>query len=230
MHAFLEHLRSQGFTAAPEVLGVDDEGREVLTFVEGEVLADPAWRPGRPTPWPQYAQSEQALITAGTLLGQLHRAAANFVPRDAAWKQHECPGLAPGEIVCHGDIGPHNTVYRDGVPVAFIDWETIRPENPLVEFGTALWHFVPLGSDEYFRVSGFRRTPPLAERVAAFASAYGVVAPEDVRWALHQSKQRSAERFRYYPITPAEGAEGLRQIADDLSWLYTSLDMLLAAL
>ena len=64
----------------------------------------------------------------------------------------------------------------------------------------------------------------------AFASAYGVTSPDDVRWALHQSKQRSTERLRYYPITPADGAQGLRQIADDLSWLHDNIDMLVAAL
>lgn len=230
VHAFLDHLHAAGFTAAPEVVGIDAEGREVLTFIEGEVLGDPLWRPGRPTPWPPNAQTEGALVTAGQLLGELHRAAASFVPADAIWKQYEWPGLVDGQIVCHGDIGPHNTVYRDGLPVAFIDWETIRPEQPLIEFGAALWHFVPLGSDDYFRISGFGATPPLAERLAAFAAAYGVTAPDDVLRALHQSKQRSTERFRYYPIGPGEGAQGLRQVADALAWLDDRVEALLAAL
>ena len=73
------------------------------------------------------------------------------------------------EIVCHGDVGPHNTVYRRGLPVAFIDWDMIRPNDPLVEFGNAAWHFVPLGNDAYFGESGFRDPPDLSDRLARFA-------------------------------------------------------------
>lgn len=30
IHAYLRHLRASGFTAAPEVLGLDERGREIL--------------------------------------------------------------------------------------------------------------------------------------------------------------------------------------------------------
>ena len=47
VHALLAHLKSVGFGDAPTVLGSDDQGREVLRHVEGEVglLA-----PGQPLP------------------------------------------------------------------------------------------------------------------------------------------------------------------------------------
>ena len=32
---------------------------------------------------------------------------------------------AAGEIVCHGDLGPWNTVYRDGMPVPFNSGTTL---------------------------------------------------------------------------------------------------------
>src|SRR3954447_747069 len=43
IHAYLAHLRSAGFTAAPAPLGIDERGREVLSFAPGEV-------PRRPLP------------------------------------------------------------------------------------------------------------------------------------------------------------------------------------
>lgn len=52
MHEFLTHLARAGFDGAPRVLGLDDQQREVLTFIDGEVLADPTWQPGDPGPWP----------------------------------------------------------------------------------------------------------------------------------------------------------------------------------
>ena len=39
VHAFLRHLARMGFEGAPKVVGTDDEGREILTYIEGEVLA-----------------------------------------------------------------------------------------------------------------------------------------------------------------------------------------------
>ena len=135
---------------------MDGDGREVLGFIDGEVLADPSWQPGRPTPWPGWAQSEECLVASARLL----RASARRVEILRATGERRlaparlCPALGLDEIVCHGDVGPHNTVYRRGLPVAFIDWDTIRPNDPLVEFGNAAWHFVPLGNDAYFERVG----------------------------------------------------------------------------
>lgn len=231
VHAFLRHLEASGFSSAPRVIGTDDSGREVLTFIEGEVLADPTWQPGRPTPWPEWAQSEDGLVEAARLLRRLHDASASFAPpSDAIWRQHNCPVLGLGEIVCHGDIGPHNTVYRNGIPVAFIDWDGIRPNDPLVEFGNAAWHFVPLGDDSYFDASDFPARPNLARRLALFAREYGVGDRAPVVWSLHQAKQRSVEAARYWPISPGQGAEALRLIADQLDWLEGNIEALVVDL
>jgi hypothetical protein len=132
--------------------------------------------------------------------------------------------------VGHGDIGPHNTVYRAGLPVAFIDWDTIRPEVPMVEFGTAAWKYVPLGDDNYFAASDFRTPPPLGRRLGVFARAYGVHDRTSVMWALHQAKQRSVVGMRYFPLTPTQGAAELRRVASELEWLDSARPKLLADL
>lgn len=231
VHAFLRHLEAVGYTGAPRVIGLDESGREILTFIEGEVLADPRWKPGLPTPWPAWAQSEANLVASAHLLRSLHDASSSFIPpHEAVWRQHACPTLGVDEIVCHGDVGPHNTVYRHGSPVAFIDWDGIRPNHPLVEFGNAAWHFVPLGSDSYFEASGFQTRPDLAHRVALFARAYGVTDRAQASWALHQAKQRSVEAAKYWPISAAEGASALRLIASELEWLHDKLDDLVFGL
>src|SRR5712692_8025480 len=41
VQAYLAHLHRQGFTAAPLPLGVDEQGREVLSFVPGWVPREP---------------------------------------------------------------------------------------------------------------------------------------------------------------------------------------------
>lgn len=232
MHAFLRHLEMVGFDGAPRVVGTDDTGREILTFIEGEVLAaGPAWRPGSPTPWPSWARTDECLVATARLLRRFHDAAATFEPsKGTTWRRHHAPALGAGEAVCHGDIGPHNIVYRAGSPVAFIDWDTIRPNDPIVEFGTAAWKYVPLGDALYFQASDFGTQPALASRLALFARGYGVHDRDTVRWALQQASQRSLDALRYFPITAAQGADELRRVADELEWLDSAIAGLVAGL
>lgn len=232
VHAFLRHLEAVGFDGAPSLVEEDRDGDEVLTFVEGEVLAaGPTWRPGMPTPWPEWAQDDACLAATARLLRRFHDAAATFVPpADAVWRRPAAVTAGSGTAVCHGDIGPHNTVYRDGRPVALIDWDTIRPDDPLVELGTALWKYVPLGDDAYLAATDFAAPPDLPHRLEVFARAYGITDGAPVGWALHQAKQRSVESLRHFPVTPAEGAAELRRVAADLDWLARHLDRLLAPL
>jgi aminoglycoside phosphotransferase (APT) family kinase protein len=146
------------------------------------------------------------------------------------WRQHPSPSLGDDEIVCHGDVGPHNTVYRGGIPVGLIDWDGIRPNHPVVEFGTAAWLYVPLANDAYFEASTFPSRPDLTERLALFAREYGVADRAEAAWALHQAKQRSVEAAKYWPISPAEGAAVLRLVASELEWLHGNLPRLVSKL
>ena len=218
VHGFLRHLEEAGFEGAPRVLGIDDQGREVLTFIEGEVLADPLWEPGQPGPWPDYARSDEALVAAASMLRDLHRAAASYHPESPVWKQYDWPVLLPGEIVCHGDIGKHNTVYRDGLPVAFIDWDTVRPNTPILEFAAAAWKYVPLGTDEYFAASAFGERPDLGRRLALFGEAYRVIDRTTVLTALQQAKQRGLEAMRYWPVDSRNAAAFVQLVSADLAW------------
>ena len=232
VHALLRHLEAVGFDGAPRVVRSDHAGREVLSFIEGDVLAaGPTWRPGSPTPWPSWARTEECLVATARLLRRFHDAAATFAPPDeAVWRRYHVATLGSGEVVCHGDIGPHNTVYRSGLPVAFIDWDTIRPDDPIVEFGSAAWKYVPLGDDVYFEASDFPTRPALPRRLAVFARAYGLRDRKTLRWALHQAKQRSVEALKYFTITTTQGAAELRRVAAELEWLDGTVDDLVAEL
>src|SRR3954451_8300444 len=46
VHLLLQHLESVGFGGAPRFLGIDDKGREVLSYVEGICGADGSEGPG----------------------------------------------------------------------------------------------------------------------------------------------------------------------------------------
>jgi len=71
VHALLDHLRAAGFSEAPRPLGFDEEGREILTFVEGEVWHDPL---------PDVVWLDRTLTDAASLLRRLHDATVGFEP------------------------------------------------------------------------------------------------------------------------------------------------------
>ncbi|HTQ89270.1 MAG TPA: aminoglycoside phosphotransferase family protein, partial [Streptosporangiaceae bacterium] len=121
MHEYLRHLEAARFEGSPRVLGIDGD-REMLTFIDGDVAADPQWQPGHGARLPPYAGTDLALRGAAELIRKLHQAAAGFWPANTSYRFHPYPPKA-GEIVSHGDLGPWNTVYRHGIPVAFIDWD-----------------------------------------------------------------------------------------------------------
>lgn len=167
VHELLLHLEAAGFDGAPRLLGVDDESREVLAYIEGAVGC-------APYPLPAYMWSEATLVAAARLLRRYHDAVKSFVPsEDATWiYSHGRPG--EGQLVCHNDIAPYNTVYCNEEPVAFIDWDLAGPADPLTEIAHALLYFVPICPDEDAEAAGVPHPRGRGGRLRMFCDAYGL--------------------------------------------------------
>jgi hypothetical protein len=58
------------------------------------------------------------LANLGALIPAYHDVAATFLRAGRGWRSE---ARQPIETVCHDDLIPWNTVFRAGVPVAFID-------------------------------------------------------------------------------------------------------------
>jgi hypothetical protein len=232
VHEFLHYLESAGFDGSPRVLGVEQEW-EILTFLDGEVAVDPHWRPGHGHRLPAYARADRALREAGGLIRRLHDAAAGFEPANVGYRFDPRPPR-PGEIVSHGDIGPWNTVYRDGVPAAFIDWDASGPVEPLLDLADAAWVFVPLTPGSRLREAGFDPLPDLVARLRLFLDGYGVANRQQILPALRRARLTAAERIKRGPIGTAgtagpagpadpagtaDAAGALTLISADLRWL-----------
>jgi hypothetical protein len=169
VHMLLRHLEDVGFAAAPRLVGsgLDPNGREVLTFIEGEFT--------QPGPW-----SLDGAAALGGLLRSLHEATGSFrPPLDAVWFPWHGRDLGgPCTVIGHCDVAPWNIVARDGLPVAFIDWETAGPVDPMIELAQLAWLNAKLYDDI---VAEIEHLPPLAERarqLAAIADAYGLTAEQ----------------------------------------------------
>ena len=137
----LLHLDAAGFTGAPKWLGIDEDGREILSYIEGSV--DLSERP-----------DDAQIVSAGELIRQFHDATAGS------------PLAAGAEVVCHTDLGPHNTVCAGSTAVGLVDWDDAVPGSRLFDLGHAVWCYAAVDSDG----------PPLAEqarRILLFCDAYG---------------------------------------------------------
>ncbi len=221
VHEYLDHLAAAGFAGAPRFLGVED-GREVLTYLDGDVPADPQWQPGHGNRLPGYARTESALVRAAQLIRELHVAAEGFRPVNTGYRYHPCPPR-PGQIITHGDLGPWNTVYRDGLPVAFIDFDSAGPADPLVDLAAAAWAFVPLGPARQLRESGFDTLPDMPGRLGLFVDSYGLDDRAAILPALQRSELTNAESVQQWQLTPAEAADSLEETAWRLRWLDSVL-------
>jgi aminoglycoside phosphotransferase (APT) family kinase protein len=116
--ALLEHLEARGFEGSPRFLGYDEQGRHVVTYVEGEVSAAPTW---------QHDDAENAdqLGKVARFLRALHDATSGFDPPAGMEPLRALP--VAGVVWTHGDVGYQNLVYRGGRPTALIDWEFAAP-------------------------------------------------------------------------------------------------------
>jgi hypothetical protein len=143
VHALLAHLEAAGFDGAPRFLGIDRAGREVLSYIEGEVA-------GRPRP--PWIADEARLASVGRLVRAYDDAAASFVPPPDA-----LPGVQPAEprgiplapayppeLIGHVDITPENVVFRGGRAHALIDFDLAKPATRADEMFNAMQWWAPL--------------------------------------------------------------------------------------
>jgi Ser/Thr protein kinase RdoA (MazF antagonist) len=148
----LEHLHTVGLMACPRPLGRDDQGRQVLEYVPGEIGAESG----------TYSTTE--LYSIGRMLAQLHEALASFVPPGrAVWNQAIPPDRE--EMICHNDVAPWNLVRSDRGWV-LIDWDAAAPGSRLWDLAYAAQTMAGLRAD--------RPVPESAARLRAFVDGYGL--------------------------------------------------------
>ncbi|WP_249012017.1 phosphotransferase [Conexibacter sp. DBS9H8] len=172
MHALLNYLEAQQFSGSPRAIGIDGQGREVLTFLPGETVGDAQ-------PWPAWVHSDAALLDVGAWLRRYHDTVAGFVPpADAAWRLAS-QQWKPGMIVGHNDAAPYNAVWRavstqgGGRLSGFIDWDFAGPCSAIWDLAYVVFSWGPLHARDTVTAEGFSRFEDRPRRVRLLLDAYG---------------------------------------------------------
>ena len=132
VHALLRHVRARGVRDVPEPLGRDERGREVLSFISGDV---------HHYPLPGWMWDDGVLVAAAAFLRRYHDATVDFRRPGARWR---LPAHAPAEVVCHNDFAPYNLVFRGRTLAGAIDFDTASPGSRAWDVAYLAYRLVPL--------------------------------------------------------------------------------------
>ena len=159
VHDLLLHLEEVGFDGAPRYLGTDDQGREVLSYIDGEAAT---------VPYPAWAMADDALVSVARLLRRYHAAVRTFGGSDHPWAS-SVPAAYREGLVSHNDPNLDNIIFRDGEAVALIDFDLASPGSALWDVAVAARLWVPLRDPVDVPDDRARRT---GDRLRLFADAY----------------------------------------------------------
>ncbi len=144
-----------GWTGAPRFRGLDEEGREILDYLDGHV----PWRADQGAG----VRSDAGLVRVAELVREFHDLTSGT------------PLAGEHEVVSHNDLSPRNTVYTGGDgrwhPVAFIDWDIAAPGERAHDVAHVCWQYLDLGP-------GVTNVPDAARRIRLLCDAYGALAAE----------------------------------------------------
>jgi hypothetical protein len=218
VHAVLRHLEQVGFTQAPRVLGFDDQGREVLTWLEGETVAGAR-------PWPEWTSSDEALTQVGSWLRRLHDATADFVPpEDAVWFAGQ--RWRPGLVIGHHDAAQYNAVWR-GRLVGFVDWDVAGPSTREFDLAYSALMWVPLLAPGSAWPVASRPVEERHRRLHLLLDAYGYDGDRSaLRAAVAARARRNAEVTRRLADGGDPVFQALRAQAADLDRSARQVDEL----
>lgn len=187
IHHFLSSLNAAGFNGASVPVGIDDDGRERLIFIEGDVPVPP---------YPSWAQSEGALTSIAELLRRMHDASRRFDPSGLTWSS-EMADPVGGPIIGHNDVCLENVVFDRGVAVGLLDFDFATPGRPTYDLAQMARMCVPIDDE----INASRLGWELADRPARLrlvADAYGLdaVARRELVDILADSIARGGEFVR----------------------------------
>ncbi|WP_019617059.1 aminoglycoside phosphotransferase family protein [Psychromonas ossibalaenae] len=170
IHKLFAHLKSEQFEFAPESLGFDSSGYEILSYVSGEVYNYPLVGA---------VSTSEALCSAATLLRQYHDATVSFVQseqcNDLRWL---LPAREPQEVICHGDYAPYNVTLNGNKVVGIFDFDTAHPAPRIWDAAYAVYCWAPFKTNPYDSLGDLTEQ---SIRAKQFCDSYGLLHEDRVQ-------------------------------------------------
>jgi hypothetical protein len=160
VHLLLQYLADREFTGAPRVLGMDQHN-EIVGYIPGHAPST--------DPVPEWALTDTALDSVGTLLREYHDRVSGFDRRERRW-QRELPEPWRGEIITHNDLNPANVIFRDARAVAMIDFDLAAPGTAAFDLAVTACFWAPLRDSTDIEDS---RRGHVLDRFRILLDAYG---------------------------------------------------------
>lgn len=170
----LKHLDNKGFSYSPKFLGIDEKGREILSYIEGEAGNYPL---------KEYMWSNNVLREIAKLLSLYHDAVTDFHLLDEWEPIDNTPNQI--EVLCHNDFAIYNIIFNNKRPVGIIDFDVAGPGPRLWDIAYTLYTCVPLSRfyhtevGEVVHYNSLQHADRIKQRIRLFFETYGYVMKDD---------------------------------------------------
>ena len=135
--ALLDCLTEAGVMGVPRALGIDGQGRRILSWVPGDTaFPDNLW------------SVDIAMTSAAKRLRAVHDASVPLVGATRPWA-YSYPDRSQHQVICHNDFAPYNMAFdTNGAVAGIFDFDLAGPGPRLRDLAYLAWWMVPFGRQD----------------------------------------------------------------------------------
>lgn len=169
---YLLYLEKEGMTGVPKFLGVDEQGREIFSYLPGKTMG-PDFSHDHPC-----LHSDQAVCDMARFMRKLHDISVGFLPEaiKAGWVN---PYFHNGsfDTICHGDAAIWNFAFIDDRVSGLFDFDQAYPGTRYWDLTSTLSMAAFPGPYDY---DAEKHAGNTKRKIKLFFDAYGMPCPSDL--------------------------------------------------
>lgn len=203
VHLYLKYLHSEGFNKVPFPFGIDNDGIEKISYVEGNVYNELL---------PEEVKSDETLISFCILIKQFHDIGEKYIENLTGKEKWMLPVRTPIETMCHGDLAPYNVTVNGKKTIGIIDFDTLHPGPRMWDISYSLYRWIPLMSPD--NPENFGNEDDKHRRLDLFIRTYGLN-DKDNKKIIKYVIQRLEYLISFMEIEAENGNITFRQHIED---------------